>query len=90
MSATLATVFNSGMWYSLGPTFNPLPSSAGHDAAVYGDLPVLSSHFSPGTAPRVGQSTACTCLRVGFFAFIVVDYAAIRTRKMFNFAQCLA
>ena len=32
--------------------------------------PVLSSHFSPGPAPQVGQRTGCTCLRVGFLAFM--------------------
>ena len=49
--------------------------------------PVLSSHFSPGPAPQVGQRTACTCLRVGFLAFMVFQDAAIRRRKMVNFAQ---
>jgi len=43
--------------------------------------PVLSSHFLPGPAPQVGQRTACTCLRVGFLAFMVADCAAIRTKK---------
>src|ERR1700688_1035347 len=35
-------------------------------------FPVLSSHFSPGLAPQVGQRTLFTCLRVGFLAFIAV------------------
>ena len=38
--------------------------------------PVVSSHFSPSLAPQVGQRTACTCLTVGFLAFMVIDGAA--------------
>jgi hypothetical protein len=37
--------------------------------------PVVSSHFSPGPAPQVGQRTPSTCLRLGFLAFMVVDDA---------------
>jgi hypothetical protein len=49
--------------------------------------PVVSSHFSPGPAPHVGQRTACTCLRLGFLAFTVVYDAEIRSKKMFNLVQ---
>lgn len=49
--------------------------------------PVLSSHFSPGPAPHVGQRTACTCLRVGFLAFTILDSTGIRRRKMVTFEQ---
>ncbi len=37
--------------------------------------------------PQVGQRTACTCLRVGFMALIVVDDAASRIGRMVTFAQ---
>ena len=50
-------------------------------------FPEISSHFLPGSAPQVGQFTASACLRVAFLAFMVVDDAAIRRRKMVNFAQ---
>ena len=48
---------------------------------------MVSSHFSPGPAPHVGQRTACTCLRLGFLAFTVVYDAEIRSKKMFNLVQ---
>src|SRR3954465_3480617 len=35
--------------------------------------PVLSSHFSPGPAPQVGQRIACIFLRVVFLAFMTFD-----------------
>jgi hypothetical protein len=49
--------------------------------------PVVSWHVSPGPAPQVGQRTACTCLRVVFLTFMVVDDADICGRKMVSFAQ---
>ena len=48
---------------------------------------MVSSHFSPGPAPHVGQRTACTCLRLGFLAFTVAYDAEIRSKKMFNLVQ---
>ena len=48
---------------------------------------MVSSHFSPGPAPHVGQRTACTCLRLGFLAFTVVYDAEIRSKKLFNLVQ---
>ena len=38
--------------------------------------PVVSSLFSSGLAPQVGQRTACTRLTFGFLAFMVIDGAA--------------
>ena len=32
---------------------------------------------------------ACICLRVGFWAFTVVDHDAIGRRKVVNFEQCI-
>jgi hypothetical protein len=49
---------------------------------------VLSSHFSPGAAPQVGQRIACTFLRV-FLVIKVVDDAAVEKEKMVNLAQWL-
>ena len=46
--------------------------------------PVVSSHFSPGPAPHVGQRTASTCLRVGFLAVMAIYDATVRSRKMVN------
>jgi hypothetical protein len=40
--------------------------------------PVLSSHFSPGLAPQVGQRIACIFLRVGFLAFMTVIYRSAK------------
>jgi hypothetical protein len=49
------------------------------------DCPEQSSHFWPGPTPHVGQRTACTCLRGGFLAFMVLDHAAICGRKTVQF-----
>lgn len=63
-----------------------LPSGVDHDAAMYGAVLVLSSHFSPGLAPLVGQRTAYTLLRVGFLGpwLLMIPQSA---EKTVNFAQ---
>lgn len=41
----------------------------------------MSSHFSFGPAPHVGQAVARTCSGLGFLAFMAVDNATNRKRK---------
>src|SRR5580658_6529507 len=72
-----------------GPFWWSLASNRLSRCGLVRGWPVLSSHFSFGAAPHVGQETASICLGLGFFVMpkqIVPQHPCM---GMVNFDQLL-